>query len=136
MWPTPPKANGNEQDKNNSGESAPPPSSTVEKSTENASESQTHSNDHTSTQNRSSTDPSQNEIILPAGHPSAEIDGLDAQAPSAPSAAAHEAVNGLSQTRLEAIRDTPLTGIKEHKSNVPSENMNLEETIRAAASSC
>jgi hypothetical protein len=42
---------------------------------------------------------------------------------------------GLSKTRLEAIRDTPLSGVQEHKDNVPSENMNLEETVKAAASS-
>lgn len=44
-------------------------------------------------------------------------------------------VEGLAKNRHDAIRDTPLTGVQEHKINVPSENLALEETIRAAASS-
>jgi hypothetical protein len=44
-------------------------------------------------------------------------------------------VEGLAKNRHDAIRDTPLSGVKEHKINVPSEHLGLEETIRAAASS-
>jgi len=72
-------------------------------------------------------------IVLPDGQPTA---GLDTPTPQIkPSQMASQEDGGLSQTRLEAIRATPLTGVKEHKDNVPSQNINLEETVKAAASS-
>jgi hypothetical protein len=43
--------------------------------------------------------------------------------------------DGLAKNRQDALRATPLSGVQEHKANVPSENMSLDETIRAAASS-
>jgi len=69
-------------------------------------------------------------IVHPDGSSDADPDAQDTQAK-----ASVEVDEGLSKTRLEAIRGTPLSGVQEHKDNVPSENMNLEETVKAAASS-
>jgi hypothetical protein len=70
------------------------------------------------------------DIVLPDGQPTA---GLDTPTPQIPSCIPED--GGLSQTRLEAIRSTPLSGVQEHRSNVPSQNMNIEEIVKAAASS-
>jgi hypothetical protein len=70
------------------------------------------------------------DIVLPDGQPTA---GLDTPTPQIPSCISED--GGLSQTRLEAIRSTPLSGVQEHRNNVPSQNMNMEETVKAAASS-
>lgn len=70
-------------------------------------------------------------IVHPDGSSDADPDVQD----DTQAKASVEVDEGLSKTRLEAIRGTPLSGVQEHKDNVPSENMNLEETVKAAASS-
>ena len=74
------------------------------------------------------------DIVLPDGQPTA---GFDTPTPQIPTRAPGQdrGDEGLAQTRLEAIRSTPLSGVREHRDNIPSQNMNMEETVKAAASS-
>ena len=89
-----------------------------------------HDDAHKRTRLPSETTFLTDDIVLPDGQATSDLD-----TPTPQIRPQVQEDGGLSQTRLEAIRSTPLSGVKEHKANVPSQNMNLEETIKAAASS-
>lgn len=91
-----------------------------------------HDDAHKRTRLPSETTFLTDDIVLPDGQPAANFDTPTLQVGVLSKPQEDE---GLAQTRLEAIRSTPLSGVKEHKDNVPSQNMNLEETVKAAASS-
>ena len=143
MWPGAPCISGEpehegdkvqfEDEKKNKGKQRE--ISGLPRSTKGEPETQTpHDEAHKRTQLPSETTFLTDDIVLPDGQPTSGL-GLDTPTPQIPSHVPVSENGGLSQTRLEAIRSTPLSGVQEHKSNVPSENMNLEETVKAAASS-
>jgi hypothetical protein len=94
-----------------------------------------HDEAHKRTQLPSATTFLTDNIVLADGQPTSELDTPTPQIPAVLQQQQQQQDGGLAESRLEAIRSTPLSGVKEHKNNVPSQNMNIEETIKAAASS-